>query len=391
MSLKQPEQDQVGRVLIVDDDEQVCRAYRRVLQHSGFEIDVASNGNEALEKLEANRFDVVLSDISMPSLGGLEFLRAVRDRDLDVPVVLMTGGPSFDSAVQAVEYGALRYLVKPIEPEALTETIRHATSVHRLARLRREAWKIAGEHGLQLGDRASLDARFDKAIHALWIAFQPIVEASERRVFAYEALVRSEEPTLPGPFDLFDAAGRLGRVHELGRVIRKKVTEAGVSAPPNVLLFVNVHSEELTDDELLSEGAPLSGLAGRVVLEITERSSLAGVAGLPARLATLRKLGFRVAIDDLGAGYAGLSSFSQLEPDFVKLDMSLIRGVDQSPRQRSIVRGIAHLCADDLGIRVVCEGVESRAERDTLAADGLDLFQGYLFARPGRGFPEPSW
>ncbi|HEX7488784.1 MAG TPA: EAL domain-containing protein, partial [Anaeromyxobacteraceae bacterium] len=220
---------------------------------------------------------------------------------------------------------------------------------------------------------------------------QPIVQSSERRVFAYEALVRSEEPTLPGPLDLFDAAGRLGRVHELGRVIRRKVTEAAEAAPANVLLFVNVHSEELTDDELLSEGAALSGVAGRVVLEVTERSSLARVTGLPARLATLRELGYRVAIDDLGAGYAGLSSFSQLDPDFVKLDMSLVRGVDQAPRQRSIVRGIAHLCTEDLGIRVVCEGVESRAERDVLVADGLDLFQGYLFARPGRGFPEPSW
>jgi EAL domain-containing protein (putative c-di-GMP-specific phosphodiesterase class I) len=386
----QPGVAPIGRVLIVDDDDLVRRGIGRVVKDGGFEIEAVASGREALRSLDAGRFDVVLSDISMPSLSGLELLREVRARGLELPVVLMTGTPGFESAVEAVEHGAFGYLVKPIEADALTEKLRRAVSVHRLSVLRREAWEVAGKTGFAV-DRVELGARLDRAIASLWMAFQPIVLPAERRVYSYEALVRSIEPTLPGPGELFEAAERLGRVHHVGRMIRRRVAEAAPQAPADVLLFVNVHPDELADDELLSERAPLSAHAGRVVLEITERSTLDRVAGLGARMTRLRELGYRIAVDDLGAGYAGLSSFSQLEPDVVKLDMSLIRGVDASPRKRSVVRSIAQLCRRDLGIRVVCEGVETRVEHEALAADGIDLLQGYLFARPARGFPTPTW
>jgi EAL domain-containing protein (putative c-di-GMP-specific phosphodiesterase class I) len=115
------------------------------------------------------------------------------------------------------------------------------------------------------------------------------------------------------------------------------------------------------------------------------------VQGLAAKVETLRKLGYRIAVDDLGAGYAGLASFSQLEPEFVKLDMSLVRGVDASTRKQSIIRAMTTLCSRDLSIQVVSEGVETAGERDALVLEGGDLLQGYLFAKPARGFPVPRW
>jgi EAL domain-containing protein (putative c-di-GMP-specific phosphodiesterase class I) len=95
-------------------------------------------------------------------------------------------------------------------------------------------------------------------------------------------------------------------------------------------------------------------------------------------------------VDDLGAGYAGLSSFSQLEPDIAKIDMSLVRGIDSDARKQSIVRSMTRLC-DELGTLVVVEGVETTAERDTLVDLGCDLLQGFLFAKPERGFRLPVW
>jgi EAL domain-containing protein (putative c-di-GMP-specific phosphodiesterase class I) len=127
------------------------------------------------------------------------------------------------------------------------------------------------------------------------------------------------------------------------------------------------------------------------VLEITERSSLERVDGLGARLGKLRKLGFQIAVDDLGAGYAGLSSFSQLEPEVVKLDMSLVRGIAASSRKRSVVRAMMELAGRDLGMLVICEGIETTDERDTLATLGADLLQGFLFAKPSREFVKPTW
>src|SRR6201999_4259426 len=132
--------------------------------------------------------------------------------------------------------------------------------------------------------------------------------------------------------------------------------------------------------------SPLTPYASHVVLEITERTSLSRIGDVRSCVGKLRELGFRIAVDDLGAGYAGLSSFSQIEPDVAKLDMSLVRGIDASPRKASIVRSMLTVCQRELGTYVVCEGVETEAERDTLTELGANLLQGYLFARPQRGF-----
>ncbi len=380
----------VRRVLLVDDDSDVRRGYSRLLRDLGCAVETAADGAEALQKL-GTPFDLIVSDISMPRLTGTAFLRAVRERDLDVPVVLMTGAPSLDTAVEAVEYGAFRYLTKPIDLDAFSQVVRKALHLRELARLKREALDLLGAEGRQLGDRASLDARFSNALDRLWMAYQPIVNWPGRTVFAYEALLRSDEPSLRAPADLLDAAERLGRVHDLGRRVRETVARSASKARADALLFVNLHSVDLDDSELLSPSSPLAEIATRVVLEITERASLEGVRDLGTKVGKLRQLGFRIAVDDLGAGYAGLSSFSQLDPEFVKLDMSLIRGVDVSTRKRSVVRAMAQLCRKELAIQVISEGVETAQERDVLAQEGCDLLQGYLFAKPDRGFPEPRW
>jgi EAL domain-containing protein (putative c-di-GMP-specific phosphodiesterase class I) len=106
-------------------------------------------------------------------------------------------------------------------------------------------------------------------------------------------------------------------------------------------------------------------------------------------VAKLKALGFQLALDDLGAGYAGLSSFTQLEPNVAKLDMSLVRGIDTDSRLQIIVRSMKGLC-DDLGVQVVAEGVETPGERDTLSSLGYNIFQGYLFAKPNRDFVTPT-
>jgi EAL domain-containing protein (putative c-di-GMP-specific phosphodiesterase class I) len=100
----------------------------------------------------------------------------------------------------------------------------------------------------------------------------------------------------------------------------------------------------------------------------------------------LRELGFHIAVDDLGASHAGLSSFRQLGPDIVKLDLSLVRDIDHSVPKMSLVKSMIQICAKDLNMRVICEGVETEGERDALHACGAELMQGYLFGMPIRGF-----
>jgi EAL domain-containing protein (putative c-di-GMP-specific phosphodiesterase class I)/ActR/RegA family two-component response regulator len=378
------------RALLVDDESTTLHGYKRVLERHGVTVDTASNGKEAVERVEKGQLDVIVSDISMPQMTGLEFLKAVRAHDLDIPVILATGEPSVESAIKAVEYGAFRYLPKPVSAELLWDTVSYAAKLHRLARLKRQALEMPGREGPRLGERAALEVRFSWGLAGLWMAYQPIVSWTQKTVVGCEALLRSDEPLMRNPADMLDAAERLGRLHDLGRAIRASVARSAPEAPADAKLFVNLHSADLNDEDLYSPDAPLSKIAERVVLEVTERASLYDVKNVATCVARLKSLGFQIAVDDLGAGYAGLTSFVQLSPDVAKLDMSLVRGIDASPRLQSIVRSMKSLC-DELGVRVVAEGVETAAERDSLAELGCDLLQGYLFARPQRGFKTPAW
>src|SRR6185436_13158515 len=140
-------------------------------------------------------------------------------------------------------------------------------------------------------------------------------------VFGYEALLRTNEPSLPHPGAVLDAATRLGRLEELGRIIRNRAAGPMLANPTDTArLFVNLHVTDLLDPLLSSPNSPLAAISTRVVLEITERSSLDEVRDVRARVAALREMGYSIAVDDLGAGYAGLTSFTLLEPEIVKLD-----------------------------------------------------------------------
>ncbi len=377
-----------AKVLIVDDEPVTARGYARVLTAAGHQVTIANDGREAAAVAKDQVFDVILSDIAMPDMDGLALLRAIRQSDLDVPMIFMTGSPAIESAVQAIEYGAFRYLLKPVDTSALLDVVERAARVHRLARVRREAVLVRELEGKPIGDRAGLEARFASAIDKLWVASQPIVSWAGRAIFAYETLLRTDEPTLRSPLDFFDAAERLGRAPELGRIIRGHVAKIMPTADAPV--FVNLHPSDLEDPELYADDGALTPFAKNVVLEITERAALDRIHELQQRVTRLRALGYRIAIDDLGAGYAGLTSFAQLEPEVVKVDMSLVRGIDASSVKQKLVRSIIALCTE-LGIHLIAEGIETPGERDTLVTLGGDLCQGYLFARPGRGFPIPVY
>jgi EAL domain-containing protein (putative c-di-GMP-specific phosphodiesterase class I) len=382
----------VSQVLLVEDDPIVRTAYMKVLRTSGLELDTAVDGVEALEKVRGGGFDAVISDINMPRLSGIEFLQRLRELSLDVPVVLVTGGPALETAVRAVEFGAYRYLTKPVDIEALASTVRGAAEAGQRARQLKAEIALTPRPGALLGPSAEELAyaqSFDDSLTHLWVAFQPIVDWSRRALFGYEALVRSDG-AFARPNEIIAAAEKLSRLTDLGRAIRRRVAAHAKAVPKGVLLFVNLHARDLEDPELLDRDSPLGQLAHQVVLEVTERTALEEVTDIAARVERLREIGYRLAVDDLGAGYAGLASFASIEPDVVKLDMALVRGVDVSPLKQSVVRSVVGL-ADELGIDVISEGIELPAERDTLALLGCNLFQGYLFGKPERGFMKPKF
>jgi EAL domain-containing protein (putative c-di-GMP-specific phosphodiesterase class I) len=374
-----------GRVLIVDDEPALLRGLARVLGSRGYAVTTAPNGTEAQRTFAHGHFDLVLTDISMPECDGLTLLQQVRNTDKDIPVILITGEPSVGTAVKALECGAFHYLTKPVDLKTLDEVVDKAVCLRRMTLMKRQAAELLSNHRAHI-DLQQLQVNFSRALDTLWMAFQPIVYAQGGHVFGYEALLRSSEPTLPHPGAVLDAAERLDQLDRLGRTIRGSSARPMFDAPSEAVLFVNLHTTDLLDPELVSKAAPLSSIAHRVVLEITERSSIDKIGNLRERVSALRSMGFRIAVDDLGAGYAGLTSFALLEPDIVKLDMSLVRDVHKSATRRKLIHSMSALC-HDMGMLVVGEGVETVEERDTLVELGCDLLQGYLFAKPGKPFP----
>lgn len=371
-----------GRVLVVDDEAALREVVTELLTDAHYQVTACADGRTALEALRQGPFDAVLSDIQMPDMDGLALLRAVRGLDLDLPVVLLTGGPSLESTVEAIEWGALQYLIKPVTAAKLLAATERAVKLGALARLKREALVAMGSDQL-IGDRAGLESSFQRALDGIWMAYQPIVRAADLGLHGYEALLRTTEAIFPHPGALLSAAESLGRLSGLGAAVRAAVAgllEAG-AFPGGV--FVNLHPLDLADDSLLDPAAPLTKFAPRVVLEITERDSMVDIADVGERVRSLRQLGYKIAIDDLGAGYAGLTSLATLAPDLVKFDMALIRGLDRDIVKRKLVTSMAAVCRD-LDIRVVAEGIETEGERAAAVEAGCDLLQGYLLGRPAR-------
>ena len=209
--------------------------------------------------------------------------------------------------------------------------------------------------------------------------YQPILGPTGS-VFAFEALCRPKAKTFPNPGALFEAAERFGRIKHLGRVLRNRSIRALERLPKSSLLFINLHPHELTDPNLGSEREELAQWAERVVFEITETAAIKDHKRFRQALNSLREKGFRVALDDLGAGYSGLNSLAMLQPDFVKLDMALVRSILSEPGTARLVQHIVEFASDE-GMQVVAEGIETEEQLGAVLGLGCHLLQGFLFSK----------
>jgi EAL domain-containing protein (putative c-di-GMP-specific phosphodiesterase class I) len=371
-------------VLFVDDEPHVTASFRILFRKAPFKVLVANSGAQALALLSESQVDVIVSDEQMPDMPGSKLLAEVRRRYPETVRIILTGEASLDAAIEAINSaGIFRFLRKPCAAEELMACLKEAAHV-------REAQRRAAAVEEDTGLRRNMAKSFALAVEALFVVAQPVVSLSERRVFAYEILTRTREPSIPHAGAFFTAAEELGRVRELDRAIRKKIAALLPSLPEGSDLLINLHPESLDDPELHAEGSPLRPYSHRIIYEITERSDLHSLENALGQVTKLRAMGYRVAVDDLGAGYAGLNSIALLQPEIVKIDMGLVRGVDSSPTQAALISSVIALC-EKLGILVIAEGVETAAEYARLIELECDLLQGYYFARPATPFIEMVW
>jgi EAL domain-containing protein (putative c-di-GMP-specific phosphodiesterase class I) len=211
---------------------------------------------------------------------------------------------------------------------------------------------------------------------AVYVDYHPIVQADTQAVAGYEALARGQPRALRSPEVLFEVAAEADLSWELGRLCRARAVE-GMQARlgPGQLLFLNADPHDFADPEFTPEALQVAD-PRRVVIEITERTAIKDYPRFRGRLEAFRQAGFRFAVDDAGSGYAGLGSIANLEPDFIKLDMSLIHCIDTNFIKQHLVESMVRF-ADDQGAQVIAEGVERREEYETVRALGVHLVQGF--------------
>lgn len=215
------------------------------------------------------------------------------------------------------------------------------------------------------------------------MAFQPIVDVRDRSIYGYEALVRSADGG--GAAEVL-ARVRPEQLYRFDQTCRVKAivtaAELGLRQRLFINFFPNAVYQPATCIRLTLLAAQMTGFpTENLVFEAAESEEVTDQAHVSNIFRDYRSRGFLTAIDDFGAGYAGLSRLTVFQPDLIKLDMGLVRGIDTDPVRQAIVKGVTGI-ASDIGSTLLAEGVETAAEYRTLRGIGIHLFQGYLFARP---------
>ena len=227
-------------------------------------------------------------------------------------------------------------------------------------------------------------------------AYQPIVDVTRRMIWGHEALVRG--PDGESAYSVLSQVNDENR-YQFDQACRVKAIKGAAQIGIDERLSINFLPNAIYKPEVCirttlaaakSNGFPIE----RIVFEATEGEAVSDGLRLAEILREYKRTGFITAIDDFGAGYAGLNLLADFQPDVIKLDMALVRNVDRSKARQAIARGILRIC-EELDIDVLAEGIESPSERDFYLSEGVALMQGYLFSRPAfqaRGDVDPrSW
>lgn len=225
-------------------------------------------------------------------------------------------------------------------------------------------------------DKSSLNIDFS-------MAFQPIIDLSTQGIYGYEALVRGLQGE--GAYSVLSQINEDNR-YVFDQTIRVKALDLAARLNLQGKLSINflpnaVYKAETCIRATLESASELNFPTDRIMFEVTEGEKVIDHAHLKSIFQEYKKHSFTTAIDDFGAGYAGLNLLADWQPDVIKLDMALTRNIDSDRVRRALVAGILGAC-EELDIAVIAEGIETREECLALADQGVRLFQGYFFARP---------
>lgn len=381
-----------ARIVAVDDTPANLSLIEAVLRRAGLQhVHTVSDSREALGVLADVRPDLVLLDLHMPHVSGFELLEEIVRRASGeyLPVLVLSADTTPDAAHRALAAGARDFLVKPfdltdvllrvgnlLETRALHQQLRRVSRrlTGELSEIRRrEADRTAARETIRAGVADVLSEGGPRVV------LQPIVDIVTDSVCGYEALARFDAGCPRSPARWFADATEVGLGPELELAAVGRAMDLLPQLPPGAHLAVNVSPETLLRPGLerlipVDEGH-------RIVLELTEHQPVEDYAPVLRALAPLRDRGVRLAVDDTGAGFASLRHILALQPDVIKLDLTLVRDIDVDPARRALAAALVSF-ALETGLRVVAEGVETAAELAALRGLGVRCAQGFYLGEP---------
>ncbi|MCB9781144.1 MAG: EAL domain-containing response regulator [Alphaproteobacteria bacterium] len=366
----------MSRILVVLDDQPARRSVARGLARAGHEVRCTADRDEALRIAGPGSVDVIV--VGHPHLddSGVAVLAALRTVHPRAARLMLADNPRAADLLAAINRaGVHRVLSRRAGPQAID------TAITELRERPQASWPPPRD---QAALAQALSACFAERLvdGGLGIALQPIVHAESASLHAVEVLARVPADRFASTHRMVEAAEEAGMLAALSQAVVGRVVSSLDAIPDQAKIFVNLHPDELVDVEgLPARLAPLAPWAHRCVLEVTERGPTRPFRRWLRTLDRIASMGFSLAIDDLGAGYSGLRMLAELQPDYIKIDMGIVRDVDvEAPKQR-LVELVCRF-AEASGSKVVAEGVETHGEAEMLIGAGVPLLQGYLYGRP---------
>jgi EAL domain-containing protein (putative c-di-GMP-specific phosphodiesterase class I)/DNA-binding NarL/FixJ family response regulator len=381
-------------VLIVEDYEPNVVLLKAVLGSIGISrVHVVRNGQAVVHACQTIEPDLILLDLHMPIMDGfavLDALRAIVPSDEYLPVLVLTADATPEAKHRALAAGAKDFLTKPFEHSEVVLRVLNLLEARALyVGLRRHNAELAerlrvknADEERRLEERRAAVSRIHSAMEAgsLTVVFQPIVDLQTGSVVGVEALSRfSCEPHRP-PDKWFAEAADVDLGVELELVAVNAALAALERLPDDMFVSINGSPEAVSDPRFATA---LSGVpAGRVVIELTEHAQIPDYDQLNEALSRFRDRRTRLAVDDAGAGFAGLHHILRLLPDIIKLDLTLTRDINSDPVRRALAVSLLGFSHELHGV-IVAEGIETPAELDALRQLHIPYGQGYHLGRPG--------
>jgi len=365
-------------ILIVDDEPDFREMMRFFLENCNFRVIVASDGQEGLEKAQLKP-DLILLDLNMPKLDGHQVCRTIKE-DVSIrhiPIIILTAYKESLDKIEALNIGAVDYIGKDI---SLEEILAKVKAILRQTSMQPDTQVLEEKNNKLCELRQIIESE------NIQIVFQPIMDLIKNRPIGYEALSRGPKgSSLESPAELFIFANEANMFVELDTICRNLSVIKADFIKNDQILFLNTNPNIIDSDHFKA----LSFLKGtsldlsQICIEITERTFITNFMRLSAQLHEFRKRGIKVAIDDVGAGYSSLKAIAELKPDFIKVDIDLVRTIDSVEMKKNLVMVLVDL-GQKLNSQLIAEGIETAEECRTIMSLGVKYGQGFLFGRPSK-------